>query len=518
VSLVSILVSRAAKEPEKPYLSFQGEPHSYAEVLLGARRVRSALEALGVDAGGRVILLLENGPCFFHAFFGALLHGAVPVPLSPRSTPDRAQALAIDCGASAALGDLESAEILSAVERLGVPVATMDEALGELASPDAPVRGPHAFVQYTSGSTGAPKGALLSQRAVVKNVRAFTRRMRATRSDVFGSMMPLFHDMGLVCFGLAPLYLGAPLFLYRAEALSLPRWIEGIARERITVTGGPDTLLRLATRVVRHPASLDLSSLRVVVCGSEPVFPGTVRRFEEMYRIPGRVKPAYGMAELSLCATLTGADETFASLDDRTVSCGRPIAGVRVAIDDGSRFLMRPHVMGEILVASPALMDGYIGAGHGAERYAAPGVLRTGDVGFLDDQCRLHVVGREKILVIRGGEKLSPADVEGISASRTEVALAAAVGRDTSRGEELALVLEVNRDLLSAPHAQRELARAICGDAQRRLGYRPDLVLFASRGRIPLALYGKVQHQTLRRQLAAGSFSAARVLGAAELV
>jgi acyl-CoA synthetase (AMP-forming)/AMP-acid ligase II len=513
--LADLLRARAAATPEGVYLWFEGEAHRYRDVLDGALRFRARLEELGIAPGAHALLLCGNGPLFFHAFFGALLHGAIPVPLAPHSPAERVRALAVDCRAALAVGDADAGAALAAAADAGVRALAGPEALAASPSGAAPRLGPAAFVQYTSGSTGRSRGARISQRAVLANVAAFTRRMEAGPKDVFSSMMPLFHDMGLVCFGLAPLFLGAPVSLHRAEALSLHRWLEAIGERRATISGGPNTFLRLAVRVVRDPGRLDLSSLRSVVCGSEPVFADTVEAFEAAYGLGGKVKPAYGMAELTLCVSLTGAAERWELRRGRTVSCGRPIDGVRVAIDAGGP-TTEPFAEGEILVDSPARMDGYVGdadAGPDGAWFA------TGDVGFLDEGGRLYVLGRRKNLVIRAGKKLAPAELEALASRQPDVGLAAAVGLPDgdARGERLALVLEVGRDVAGDDGARRRLARAVVAEAQRQLAYRPDVVVFAPRGRIPLALNGKVQHAALREQLGGGTFRAAAVLSDAEL-
>jgi len=519
VTLLDLLLSRARNTPDGVYFSFDGAPHTYAAVADGAFRVRDRLALLGVSPGASVLLFLGNSPMFFHAFFGALLHGAVPVPLSPRTGAGRARAVAIDCVAAAALGDCDAGDALGAVGALGIPALTGPDAKGKTLRYDTPRPGPAAFIQYTSGSTGTPKGALVSQRAMLANVAAFAQRVEAGERDVFSSMMPLFDPMGLVCFGLAPLYVGAPLVLFPEDALSMYPWLEGFGAHRVTVSGGSNTLLRLAVRMVASPAGYDLSSVRVLACGSEPIFPATLHRFEQAFAIPGRVKPAYGMAEATLFVTLTGAREECVVHASRSVSCGRPIDGVSVAIDVNGSATRTPFEPGEILVSSPSLMDRYVGATAAPPRFFEQSLLRTGDVGFLDDEGRLHVLGRKESLFVRGTVSIAPVDVEALSSERPEVRLAAAVGMPSgaAAGHRLALVLEVGGELLDNREKQRAIARMICSEAHRRLGYQPDLVAFTARGRIPLALNGKVQHAALRHELSAGAFNATSVVGVATL-
>ena len=265
---------------------------------------------------------------------------------------------------------------------------------------------------------GSAKGAVISHRAVLANLRGFTRELPVDgERDVLSSMMPLFHDMGLVCFGLGALYTGAPLVLYRQEAISLYHWLEGFARHRVTISGGPNIFLHLANRVVRDPTKYDLRSMRAFICGSEPISPAVVRVFEDRYRVKGKVKPAYGMAEITLCATLTAANDTYRVIDDRYISCGKPLEDVRIAILTSDRGVTRePYVSGEVLIETPSLMEGYL---HRPEltqqtKYGAAATA-PGTSASLDEEGRVYISGRKSNLIFRGGEKLAPSDLESIA-------------------------------------------------------------------------------------------------------
>jgi acyl-CoA synthetase (AMP-forming)/AMP-acid ligase II len=518
-SLIGLLERRASEAPERTYLEHEGVSHGYARVLAGARRYQAALERAGVRRGGRVLLILDNGPEFFHAFFGVQAHGAIPVPLSPKSPAERLSAIAADCAAAFAFVSGDS----PVTDALRGRTATPAEVEALAASSTAPARPvPGAFVQYTSGSTGQAKGAVISQRAVLANIAAFTEAMDVRPDDVFSSMMPLFHDMGLVCFGLAPLWCGVPLVLYRQEAISLYRWLEGFGARRVTVSGGPNVFLRLANKLVADPRRYDLSSLRILLCGSEPIFPEVVREFERRFGVEGRVKPAYGMAEVTLCATMTGAADAYRIHEHRTISCGTPLRGVEVSILGGDGVVATaPFVTGEVLVESPALMTGYLGK-PGLTREARHGrAYRSGDTGFLDDEGRLYVVGRHKNLIVRGGRKLAPSDLEAVASEFGEVVSSAAVPARGDAGathpEQVVLIAEVGRDALRDRPRLRALAARISAEAGARVHFRPDEVLFVRRGRIPVTLNGKVQHLELRAQLAAGAIAGER-FAAADLV
>lgn len=521
-----LLVRRAEEHPAKTALIWEEAAHTYADLLRLSLRYRDALRERGAT-GKHVAIVLDNGLPFLAAFFGASLCGAVPVPVSPRSSLERLSYIVEDCGAAAvivaageaeergALGRASFAHFdryLEAFESVPEVSPAVVDGVGDAAVP--------AFVQYTSGSTGHSKGVVISHRAVLENIRAFSIAMDIDPArDVFSSLMPLFHDMGLVCFGLAPIYHAVPLALYRQEALSLYRWLEGIASHRVTVTGGPNTLLRLANRVVDRPQDHDLSSLRVLVCGSEPVLADTVRQFENLFAVPGRVKPAYGMAELTLCATMTPAGEPFRVDADGVVSCGRPIDGVRIEVrgDDGPT-PAPPGSRGELLIASAAVMDGYLGKPEETQAVLRDGCLASGDLGYVDDQGYVYILGRTKNLIVRGGEKYSPHDVEALGLRHPEVRNCAVVSIAGSGGDAIVVaVLEVAKQTLGDPGVLRRLATDIRAEALRQVRFSPDRFAFVLPGSIPLTENGKTRHEALRSLWTSGKLPSGAVFFEPEL-
>lgn len=521
-----LLVRRAEEHPAKTALIWEEVAYAYADLLRLSLCYRDALRVRGA-AGKHVALVLDNGLPFLAAFFGASLCGAVPVPVSPKSSLERLSYIVEDCGAAAVIVAAGETEARGALHRGGfahldrcleafesVPVAcpAVVDGVGDAAVP--------AFVQYTSGSTGHSKGVVISHRAVLENIRAFSTAMAIDPArDVFSSLMPLFHDMGLVCFGLAPIYHAVPLALYRQEALSLYHWLEGIASHRVTVTGGPNTLLRLANRVVDRPQDYDLSSLRVLVCGSEPVLADTVRQFENLFAVPDRIKPAYGMAELTLCATMNPAGEPFRVDAKGVVSCGRPIDGVRIEIrGDDEPASAVPGSRGELLIASAAVMDGYLGKAEETRSVLRDGFLASGDLGYVDDQGYVYILGRSKNLIVRGGEKYSPHDIEALGLRHPEVRNCAVVSSASLAGDAIVIaVLEVTKQTLSEPGALRRLATDIRGEALRHVRFSPDRFAFVLPGTIPLTENGKTRHEALRNLWTSGKLPSGAVFFEQEL-
>lgn len=486
---------------------------SYAELYRHSCLCRAHFDQLGIGAGERVVLMLDNGPNFLAAFMGCQLAGIVPVPVSPKSSVERLSYLLTDSAARLVLIDRTLSSRSLAVHAQSAYGNLLSQ-LPEPSSAAAPVDrvcaaiSPEccAFMQYTSGSTGDSKGVMISHRAVLTNINGFTAKMALdARRDVFSSLLPLFHDMGLVCFGLAPLLLGMPLVLYRQEALSLYRWLEGIGHHQVTVSGAPDSLLHLANRVVAAPKDYRLDSLRLLICGSEPVRAATVNLFAERFAVRHAIKPAYGMAELTLCATLTAVDESLHIDSAGHVASGRAIPGValRIRTDDGMQ-AQQPGTVGEILVASPAAMLGYWNKPEATTAVVtAEGYIATGDFGYLDADGHLFVLGRLKNLLIRGGEKYSPHDLESTALAWPEVRRAAVVQIDDAT-QQIVAVLEVDRLLLKDPSALAVLGNAISQATHARCGLVADQYGFVPSGAIPATENGKTRHLELRRLIANG--------------
>jgi acyl-CoA synthetase (AMP-forming)/AMP-acid ligase II len=506
--------ARAAATPLSTALIHEERSWSYRQLFDYSRRCAEYCTASGLGRGNRIVLMLDNGPGFLAAFFGCQLAGLVPVPVSPKSSPARIAYLLADSGAAHILIETGMAAALLARHRQSdygrclayLPGAddgdrepgTADEAGGCADPADC------AVMQYTSGSTGDSKGVAVSHRALLANIEAFGAAMALRRDrDVFSSLLPLFHDMGLVCFGLMPLLAGLPLVLHRQEALSLYAWLEGIGRHRATITGAPDSLLHIANRVVERPADYPLDSLRMLICGSEPVRADTVETFGRRFAARAVLKPAYGMAELTLCATLTPHDEPL-RIDARgRIASGRAIAGVglRIRRDDGAP-AERPGEIGEILVLSPAVMSGYWRRPAAtAATFTAEGFLATGDIGCLDAAGYLYVLGRIKNLIVRAGEKFSPHDIETLAQAQPQVRRAAVVQNDDDAATVIA-VLEVDRPRLGDTAALEALARDLCREAHRHIGLAPDTCWFVAGGTIPVTENGKVRHAALRQSLA----------------
>ncbi len=484
-TLLELLQLRA--EEDRQWLIFhqgrRAEPFTARDLL-----ARAAGWAAGMDAasGTRIGIWQPNGPDFVAAFFGAMGAGATPVPLPwpvleadlPRGR-ERIQAI-IDRAGLAAIAAPPQARTRAAVPGWILPEEA--RAFPHRPAPEAP-----AFIQFTSGSTGVPRGAVISHRAALYNATALVAGLRLGPDDLGVSWIPFFHDMGLVGVLLASLVGGFPVHILRpSEFLLHPwTWLEAIAGTRATVTVAPDFGYAFAARRHRDRPSPRLASLRCALTGSEPIHAATLEAFGARFARggfdPNAFTGAYGLAEntLAVCAgpALAGGARP---------SVGTPLPGMEVS-------LAGPQ--GEICVRSPSLMTGYFDAPEESARALEGGWLRTGDLGRIDDG-RLTIVGREKELVIKAGQKLHPSEIEQLVAGRVDAPINGVAAFNADDG--LVLVIEQRRAVAGDTAGVRALIAA-------QLGVRVDRVEWVASGTLPRTTSGKLRRAACAEQFGAPS-------------
>jgi len=496
-----------AGRSDAPWLTFHASARTRtltgAQAQHLARGWAAAFQDRGVRAGHRVLVLQPNGPDFVGAFFGAQYLGATAVPLawptlppSPRSMA----ALAPVLQAAQASAVAAPPEVLEACAALGLPVVTGPaNVTGSIRAAVVPTAA--AFIQFTSGSTSSPKGAVISHRAAVANATAMGQALGLTAQDVGVSWLPFFHDMGLVGVLLTSLLHRFPVHVMTpAEFLLHPdRWIDRLSAVGATLTVAPNFAYELAARRVKADPRRNLSRLRAALCGSEPVLRQTVDRFEARFGGEGlrrgAIVPVYGLAENTLAVSFSRPAEPRADLSwsgRQVPSVGYPVLDTRVRISgpDGAE---RPEgVEGEIWVRSPSMMTGYFEQPAATAEVLRDGWLRTGDLGVLRAGA-LHVTGREKDLVIKGGQKFHPYDVERIAAEAVDAppngaAAFSALNRDTG-SEELVVVVELRR------HDDADPAKRIRGRLLEELGVRAERIHLVGAGDLPRTTSGKVRRR-----------------------
>ena len=472
------------------------------QVVEEARRWRRALQEAGVRPHDRVAVILPNDERFIGAFFGTMLAGATPIPLSwPVSGLDAAKKLEgirplVEAADVRAVATDEA--FVGCFER---PVVTTPASRGEGVDilPDA--RDP-AFLQYTSGSLGKPRGAVITQRAAMTCVYAMGQGLGFSEADVGLSWLPLFHDMGLVGGLFCPVVYGFPLHLMApGEFLLHPaRWLTRAAAVRATIAAAPDFAWRLcARRVTRFEG--DLSAWRVALDGAEPVHRTTLDAFCERFGPhgfrPESLRPAYGLAEntLAVCCSPGQRAEDDSVVGTRSIpSTGGPLPGVEVRIVDAHGANLREGEEGEILVRSGSLMSGYFRDERASAEALRDGWLHTGDLGVVTKGA-LHVSGRVKELVIQNGRKFHPYDIERVAADAVDAKLAGAAAWSIPGvdGEQLVVAVEAS----AAFHDGAE--KTVRGAVLEALGVRIDHVRVVAPGSLPRTTSGKVRRTEVAR-------------------
>ena len=508
-TLTELLTRRAAEEPDLPYFDLYEETVTYGRLWKESARYAAGLAKLGVDRGDRVSLIYPTCAEFFYTFFAALRLGAIPVPLYPTLGIDATAGILRDSGSRVVAtigwfrGEVEQSR--SAAANVRHVVEPSDLELDDRPPPFPTVHPDDtAFIQYTSGSTGQPRGVVLSHSNVVRTVEFMAEAAELTREDVVVSWLPLYHDMGLIGCSFTPPWTGARLYLLPPDLKSPRVWLEQVTRVRATFTVSPDFGYRNCVRNIHDTTGLDLSSLKQALSGAEPVRTSTISAFEEKFGLENIVTPCYGLAEATLAVAIWPR-KTPLRLDrsGKFLSVGRACRGVSVRIMDGDTEV-GADVEGEICVRSPGVMQGYYNNAEATRRVlSADGWLRTGDLGFLDAEGYLYISGRARDLIIVGGENIVPADIEEIVDRAPGVRYSAAVGIDSERtgSQRLHVVAEL-RDPDMDAEAMSHLIREIVQRVHHGRGHRPARVLLVNRGAIPKTSSGKIQRARLAEMIA----------------
>ena len=521
----SLIRDRAASFPEERAYRFLGsrrgevEDITYGEVLA---RAAGLARRIGVPRGARVLLLHPPGIGYIIAFFGCLLAGAVPVPAYPprnNRNLERLRAILDDAGADVAITtDALVARLVDAPELAGLRWVTTDDATTAEA-PDIPAAD-LAFLQYTSGSTGSPKGVMVTHANLLANTAAISERFGFNRDSRGVIWLPPFHDMGLIGGILAPMAGAFPCTLMAPATflVSPARWLETVSEERATVSGGPDFAWALAARRISEEvrARLDLSAWTVAFTGAEPVRVGTLDRFAAAFApagfSPRAWLPCYGLAEATLIVSGGRLGQGIGTLgvssaalargvvapgESTIVSCGPPALETEVfVVHPESGAGLAEGEVGEICVRGPGIAAGYWGMPEATER-AFDGGLRTGDLGFLANG-EVWITGRKKDLIVLRGRNLYPQDVEAVAeAAHPDLRAngSAAFGVDVAVEEKLVLAMEIESRRAPDPAAVAEAVKLAVVDALDAAVH--EVVLLAA-GTLPRTSSGKVRRQTTR--------------------
>lgn len=544
-TLIGALAHHVQSHGERTHvLLWQSEdeerPISYAELDRESRRVAAGLIERGLEPGDRVAIMLPTEAAFFEAFFGVLYAGGVPVPVYPpfrRAQVEdhlRRQATILrNAGASLLIigseihtvgqlmlglaEDLHHVETVKDLSRAGAidqPLATGPDAI--------------ALIQYTSGSTGDPKGVVLTHANLLANIRAVGEALAASSSDVFVSWLPLYHDMGLIGAWLGALHYGAPTVIMPPLAfLADPgRWLRAIGRHRATLTAAPNFAYELCCKSVHDEdiKGLDLSSLRMMMNGAEPVSPGTIARFTARFAKfgfpPKAMAPVYGMAENSVGLTCPpvgrgpivdrversalsrNGQAKPAQPDDATalefVACGRPIAGHEIRIVDEAGVEVPERTEGRLQFKGPSATQGYFRNEEKTKALFDGEWLESGDRAYIAGG-DVFITGRIKDMIIKAGRNIYPQELEELVGGLEGVRKGCVAAFPSTLGgagtERLVLLVETR---LTAQSDIEALRSKIIEVANAQLDTAPDEVVLAPPNTVPKTSSGKLRRSAAR--------------------
>jgi 1-acyl-sn-glycerol-3-phosphate acyltransferase len=547
-TLQDVLAWRARRQPDRTHvLLYEIDAEvptviSYADLQLGAERLATGLIQQGLEPAQTVAIMLPTSRHYLESFFAVLLAGGVPVPIYPPARPSQLEdhlkrhaGILTDAAARYLITIPEAQTVGRLLMRQVVcleAVVTPEELLSH---DDAyhPIRvstDDIALLQYTSGSTGQPKGVMLTHAELLANIRAMGEWNQVDADDVFVSWLPLYHDMGLIGAWLGSLYFAMLSVLMPPTAfLARPwRWLWTVHQHGGTISAAPNFAYELCLSKIPDSEleGLNLSSWRLAFNGAEPVSPRTLRRFTDRFSAYGfdaaALSPVYGLAEAAVGLAFPPlkrgpivdriSREVFqrtgravpadvASEDDRVlefVACGQPLHGYEIRIvDEGGRELGEREE-GRLEFRGPSATRGYIGNPVATAKLFDGDWLDSGDLAYISG-ADVYLTSRVKDVIIRAGRNIYPYELEEAIGDLAEVRKGCvAVFGSTYRAsgiEQLVVVAETRESDQAALDALRSRIDTLASDV---LGIPPDDVLLTPPGSVLKTSSGKIRRAACR--------------------
>jgi fatty-acyl-CoA synthase len=559
-TLTEIIRLRGRGEPHRVHIQVYEEDDQLRTITFGdlyehASMVALELRRRGLEPGQTVAIMLPTCAEFFYSFAGILLAGGIPVPIYPPFRADRIaeyatrQANILRNAETQFLITWRQAENLAKLLKPRVPSlrevlnAQKLSAPAESASIGVPTKTPWrpvenlshqargediAFLQYTSGSTGDPKGVVLTHANLLANIHAIVSGLEIRPDDACVSWLPLYHDMGLIGAWFVPLFIGIPLIVMSPLAfLSRPeRWLRAIQKHRATIAPAPNFAYELCIRKIadKDLEGLDLSCWRAATNGAEPVRAETLERFAKRFAPygfnPKALMAVYGLAEVSLAISIPRLGDGYKvdrieraafesggsaipapageSATLEFVNAGKPLPSVEVRIVDADGHNLGERQEGQLWFRSPSATSGYYRNAEATRELMRDGDwLNSGDLAYWGEG-EIYITGRAKDVIIKAGRNLYPHEIEEIvgrvKGVRTGCVVAFGAPDERTGTERLIVAAEI-RDVANAKQIEVAISRAV-GEA---LGMPPDVIALLRPQSIPKTSSGKLRRSDTRR-------------------
>ena len=544
-TLIDVLEWHVTHHPKRVHVRILGNEKeedtlTYEKLWQGARKAAAGLQQQGIRPGETVAIMLPSGKDYFFSFYAVLMAGAIPVPIYPpvrRSQLEdhlrRHSGILNNCVASMLIS-MPEVKVIAHLLKSQVgslrEVTTIDELTSETMQflPPAISESDIAFLQYTSGSTGNPKGVVLTHANLLANIRVMGETVKAESDDIFISWLPLYHDMGLIGACMGSLYYAivlvvmSPLsFLMRPQ-----RWLWALHQYRGTLTASPNFGYELCLKRITDVdiKGLDLSSLRLSFNGAELVSPSTIERFTSRFQSvgfrPEAMLPVYGLAESAVglafppldrlpridCVQREAFSQTInalpAELKDENALCfvgsGHPLAGheIRIVDPDGRELPERQE--GYLQFRGPSATSGYYRNPEATKKLIMDGWLNSGDLAYMAEG-EIFITGRSKDLIIRAGRNIYPHEVEEAIGNIPGVrkgCVAAFGTTDPHTGSEQLVILAETRETESAK--KNTIKKDIMTIASDLLGLPPDVVVLAPPHTVLKTSSGKIRRSACK--------------------
>lgn len=553
-TLLDVLDWHVHNNPQRPHIYLYGEEDepetiTYAALFDGARAIAAGLHAHDLQPGQNVAVMLPTGRDYLYSFFGILMAGGIPVPIYPPARASqieehlRRHASILANANTVFLITVPEARAIARLLKAQVEILRSVITPGELAAHGTAVTVPAvsagdiAMLQYTSGSTGAPKGVVLTHADLLANIRAMGDIVQVDHTDVFVSWLPMYHDMGLIGAWLGSLYYAITLVLMSPLTFLVhpQRWLWAIHHHRGTLSAAPNFAFELCLSKLADNdiEGLDLNSWRMAFNGAEPVSPNTVRRFSQRFARygfrPETMAPVYGLAEAAVGLAFPPPGrippidriqrDVFESSGEAMpadaadahalefVACGQPLPGYQIRIVDPSGRELPERHEGRLEFRGPSATSGYFRNPDATRSLFDGDWLDSGDLAYIVGG-DIYLTRRIKDVIIRGGRNLYPYEAEeaiGDIPGIRKGCVAVFGSTDPAAGTERLIVIAETRETVPEKlDALRVQVNAVTTDV---LDTPPDDVVIAIPHTVIKTSSGKIRRNAVRELYERGQLS-----------